>query len=112
PRVAAGSIWLGVFVVGYLIAGLDGVGAVLGFAFVVQVAPSIRMAYRQSNLLGSSILTWSLTLAEGVLWFSYGWIEGDAAVTMFGLLAFLAGALMVARLWKVSSTTSVAKVAV
>ena len=109
PRLAAGSAWLGVFVIGYLFAGLDGVGAVLAFAFVVQVAPSIWTTYRQSNLLGSSILTWSLTLAEGVLWFSYGWIEDDAAVTIFGLLALLAGTLMVARLRKFNTMTTPAQ---
>jgi len=52
PRFATGSAWLGVFVIGYLLAGLDGVGAVLAFSFAVQVAPSIWTAYRQSNLHG------------------------------------------------------------
>jgi len=106
PRFTAGSVWLGVFVGAHVAAGLDGVGVVLRFAFVVQVAPSIWTVYRQIDLLGSSLLTWSFTLVEGILWFNYGLIQGDAAVTVFGLLAFLAGTLMVARLRKFTKVTT------
>jgi len=79
PRIVAGVSWLGVFALAYTAADLAGVGTVLAFAFIVQVAPSIWTAYRSSDLLGVSIVTWRLTFAEGVLWFIYGWAKDDAA---------------------------------
>jgi len=97
-RIVAGVVWLGVFVLAYVVADLAGVGTVLAFAFIVQVAPSIWTAYRSTDLLGASIVTWRLTLAEGILWFIYGWAKGDAAVMMFGLFAAIAGMLMISRI--------------
>jgi uncharacterized protein with PQ loop repeat len=98
PRLGAGVLWLAVFVISYLAAGLGGVGTVLAFAFVVQVAPSIWTAYGSSDLLGASVVTWRLTLAEGLLWFAYGSAKGDAAVVAFGLFAAIAGVLMISRI--------------
>jgi len=98
PRLTAGALWLAVFVISYLAADLAGVGIVLAFAFIVQVAPSIWTAYRSGDLSGASIVTWRLTLAEGVLWFSYGWMKGDAAVVAFGLFAAIASVLMISRI--------------
>ena len=98
PRLAAGALWLAVFVIRYPAADLAGVGTVLAFAFIVQVAPSIWSAYRSSDLFGASIVTWRLTLAEGVLWFSYGWTKGDAAVVAFGTFGAIAGVLMIQRI--------------
>lgn len=98
PRLGAGALWLAVFVTSYLAVGLGGVGTVLAFAFIVQVAPSIWTAYRSSDLLGASIVTWRLTLAEGVLWFTYGSAKGDAAIVAFGLFAAIAGMLMIVRI--------------
>ncbi len=98
PRIEAGGLWLAIFVVSYLAADLAGVGTVLAFAFIVQVAPSIWTAYRSTDLLGASIVTWRLTLAEGVLRFAYGAAMGDAAVLTFGLIAAIAATLMILRI--------------
>jgi hypothetical protein len=62
------------------------------------VAPSIWTAYGSSDLLGASVVTWRLTLAEGLLWFAYGSAKGDAAVVAFGLFAAIAGVLMISRI--------------
>jgi uncharacterized protein with PQ loop repeat len=99
PRLGAGALWLALFAAGHLVAGLDGVGTVLAFAFVVQVAPAIITAYRSADLLGASLLTWCLTLTEGALWFVYGWALDDLAVVAFGCFAVIAGGLMI---WRIS----------
>lgn len=83
PDLAAGGAWLAVFTAAYLAAGLDGVGAVLSVAFVVQVAPSLWTAYRRSDLNGASALTWGMTMVEGALWFTYGTLVYDNAVTIY-----------------------------
>ncbi len=102
PRLGAGAAWAAVFGLGYVAGGLPGVGAVLAVAFVIQVSPSIWTAYRQSDLRGASALTWYLTALEGGLWLLYGAAEDDAAVTTFGVIAVVAGALMVARIHSTS----------
>ncbi len=98
PRFTAGLAWLTVFVTAFLVAGLAGVGTVLAVAFVIQVAPSIWVAYRRTELQGASTATWFLTTSEGLLWLVYGLAEGDPAVIAFGVVATLAGTLMVGRI--------------
>ena len=98
PRLFAGALWLSVFMVAVGVGGLDGLGAVLAVAFLVQVLPSLWTAYRSSDLHGASLSTWMLTCAEGALWATYGAANNDRAVVAFGLVAFSASVLMCLRI--------------
>ena len=96
PVIATG--WAAVFIVAYATAGFPGVGAVLAGAFIIQVTPSLWTAYREPNPIGSSITTWYLGITDGALWATYGTLEHDAPVALYGGIAFTSGVLMVARL--------------
>ena len=97
-RILAGLGWFAVFVAAGLVARLDGVGAVLAVAFIVQVTPSLWTAYRTLDLVGASLATWLLVFVEGVLWFAYGIGVADGAVIAFGAIAATTGILMSLRI--------------
>lgn len=101
PRWLAGAAWAGLFPLAWVVGGLDLVGTLLSIAFLVQITPSLAVAYRHRALDGVSAPTWALIGAEGSLWLVYGAAKADAAVTAFGGIALAASGAMLARLWSV-----------
>jgi uncharacterized protein with PQ loop repeat len=92
--VGAWSALVAVVAIGF---GRAPLGAVLTVAFVVQVAPSLRGAYRTRHPAGISRGTWLLILAELICWGLYGIRSSDPRLITLGGLGVLASALMLLR---------------
>ncbi|HGG56724.1 MAG TPA: PQ-loop repeat-containing protein [Nannocystis exedens] len=97
PRWWAAALWAGLFVAAATTGGLNLVGAVLSVAFVVQITPSIVVAFRSDEVDGISSATWMLVAFEGALWLAYGVGRNDNAVVAFGAIALLAGTTILLR---------------
>lgn len=98
PRVAAGVVaWSSLLAVGFILAGVEGLGSLLTGAFVVQVSPSIWTAYRTEHPTGISRGTWLLVFGELTCWFSYGLYRADPRLLVLGATGIVASVLMLAR---------------
>jgi hypothetical protein len=80
-------------------AGRVGLGALLTAAFVVQVAPSLRAAYRTARPAGISAGTWALILGELICFLAYGLHESDPSLIVLGSTGVIASMLMLARVF-------------
>lgn len=90
--------WAVTLVTAYLILGRTGLGTLLTVAFAVQVAPSLRTAYRTARPTGLSAGTWLLILGELSCWLAYGLHESDPRLIALGLTGMTASVLMLARI--------------
>ena len=70
-------LWLG---------GIESLGIALVVAPVVQLTPAIVAAYRTRCPTGISPATWSLSIAEAVMWGWYGWLIGDLTLLGYGVV--------------------------
>ena len=89
--------WIGLLAVGYATAGRSGLGALLTAAFIVQVAPSIWVAYRTDRPSGISAGTWLLILGELSCWTTFGIHKADPRLITLGLSGIAASVLMLSR---------------
>ena len=92
------SAWAAMLVTAYCVAGRAGLGALLTAAFAVQVAPSIRTAYRTARPTGVSAGTWLLILGELTCWLTFGLHKSDPRLITLGLTGVAASTLMLARI--------------
>jgi uncharacterized protein with PQ loop repeat len=97
-KAAAGAWALALAAVGAA-TGRAGLGALLAAAFVVQVAPSLRAAYRTPHPTGISAGTWTLILGELACILVYGLHESDPRLIALGATGVTASTLMLARVW-------------
>jgi uncharacterized protein with PQ loop repeat len=82
------------------VTGRVGLGTLLTAAFIVQVAPSLRTAYRTARPSGISAWTWTLILGELACFLAYGLHESDPRLIALGSTGVTASTLMLARiLW-------------
>jgi uncharacterized protein with PQ loop repeat len=79
-------------------SGRVGLGTLLTAAFAVQVAPSLRSAYRTARPSGISAGTWTLILGELACFLVYGLHEADPRLIALGLTGIVASTLMLARI--------------
>jgi uncharacterized protein with PQ loop repeat len=93
------AAWAMVLSAGYVAAGRDVLGTLLAASFVLQVAPSIWTAYRETRPTGISPGTWLLILAELACWLLYGLHQGDPRLIALGATGVTASTLMLARVW-------------
>jgi hypothetical protein len=80
------------------LAGRTGLGALLTAAFILQVTPSIWIAYRTSHPTGVSAGTWLLILGELSCWLTFGLHKLDPRLITLGATGVIASALMLARI--------------
>ena len=95
--VAAAGAWVVVMVATALVAGVGGLGVVLGLAYAVQTAPSIWTAYRTHAPSGVAAATWALIGVEAALWGVYGIVHGDPAISAFAVIGSVAAAAILGR---------------
>ena len=95
--VGLGIAWTAVLAATGLAAGWTALGAVLGFSYIVQVAPGLWVAFRTPHPDGISPATWTIAMVEGALWGYYGWWHGDLPVMLFAVIASSASVAMLAR---------------
>lgn len=89
--------WAIALAAGVAFAGRTGLGALLSAAFLLQVTPSVRAAYRASRPTGVSRATWALILGELSCWLAYGIHTSDPRLLALGTTGVLASTLMLAR---------------
>lgn len=94
-RGAAAFAWP---LAGLLVGGWAGAGVALGAAYCVQFTPAVLAAVRADSLKGLSAWTWIMAGVEGAIWFSYGAVVGDIALTIGGGGGALMSAAILARI--------------
>jgi uncharacterized protein with PQ loop repeat len=83
------------------VAGLGMLGLALSLTPAVQLAPQVIGVFREERPTGVSPTTWSLAIAEAVLWGCYGWLMRDAALIGYGLVTSVGSVLILGR-WLVT----------
>jgi len=97
PAVLIGA-WVALLAAAFAVAGRAGLGALLTAAFVVQVSPSIWMAYRTARPTGISQGTWLLILGEVSCWMTFGVHKSDPRLMVLGFTGVAASLLMLGRI--------------
>jgi hypothetical protein len=92
------SAWAALLAAAVTVAGRTGLGTLLTAAFVLQVSPSIWMAYRTARPTGISQGTWLLILGEVSCWTSFGVHKSDPRLMILGFTGVAASLLMLARI--------------
>ena len=82
----------------FALAGRAGLGTLLTAAFILQVTPSIWIAYRTDHPTGVSRGTWLLILGELSCWTIFGLHASDPRLLTLGLTGVTASALMLHRI--------------
>jgi uncharacterized protein with PQ loop repeat len=101
PAVVIAS-WVALLTVVFAVAGRTGLGTLLTVAFVLQVTPSLWMAYRTARLTGVAAGTWLLILGELSCWTIFGVHQADPRLITLGVTGVTASALMLARIRRTS----------
>jgi uncharacterized protein with PQ loop repeat len=97
PAVLIGA-WVALLAAALAVAGRAGLGILLTAAFVVQVSPSIWMAYRTARPTGISQGTWLLILGELSCWTIFGVHKSDLRLMVLGFTGVAASVLMLGRI--------------
>jgi uncharacterized protein with PQ loop repeat len=92
------ATWAALLIVAFAVAGRVGLGTLLTGAFVLQVAPSIWMAYRTQRPTGISRGTWTLILGELSCWLTFGLHQSDPRLIALGCSGVAAAILMLGRI--------------
>jgi hypothetical protein len=79
-------------------AGRAGLGTLLAAAFLLQVTPSLWVAYRTARPTGISSGTWLLILGELSCWMVFGLHTSDPRLITLGTSGIIVSALMLARI--------------
>jgi hypothetical protein len=91
------TAWSLALAIAYASNGLAGLGLLLTGAMVVQVAPSLWVAYTAPRPTGISAGTWGLVAGELSCWLAYGLYQGDPRLVTLGCIGVTASALMLGR---------------
>ena len=98
------SGWAALLVAGCTVAGRAGLGTLLTVAFILQVTPSLRTAYRTAHLTGVAAGTWLLILGELSCWTIFGVHQSDPRLLTLGVIGVTTSALMLARIRRTTRT--------
>jgi uncharacterized protein with PQ loop repeat len=96
------SIWAVLLLTAYTVGGRTGLGTLLAAAFILQVTPSIWIAYRTERPTGIARGTWMLILAELSCWTIFGLHKSDPRLITLGITGVTASALMLTRIRRTS----------
>lgn len=91
---AVGAAWLSVLAGALMVAGPSGLGAVLTVAFLLQVTPSLRSAWRTASPVGVSRVTWGLIGVEVLCWGTVGVLDARPPLIVLGATGSVAVAAM------------------
>ena len=90
-------VWFLVLVIVTVTAGSTGLGVLLPISVLVANVPQLVVVYREADLTGLSVSTWSLSMGDGAVWLGYALVTGDAAILVFGILQLTTSSAIVAR---------------
>jgi uncharacterized protein with PQ loop repeat len=95
----AAPVWLLVLAGALALAGSRGLGVLLPVSVLVANMPQVITSFRESDLSALSPLTWTLSVADGVVWLGYALAGGDDSILLFGILQASTSSVIVARRW-------------
>jgi uncharacterized protein with PQ loop repeat len=95
-ELRATPAWLLVLAVAGLAAGERGLGVLLPASVLVANTPQLLVAWREPDLSGLSPGTWTLSVAEAVVWGGYGVLAGDRSIMVYGVLHLVTSATILA----------------
>jgi uncharacterized protein with PQ loop repeat len=78
------------------LGGASGLSIALPISVLAANLPQVWVASREKNLIDLSLGTWLLAIIEGLLWGSYGIIQGDIAVLVNNTLQLAISGIIVA----------------
>ncbi len=93
-----GATWAALLGIAAAVGGMRGLGLVLAWSYVVQIAPAVRAVYAVGRPTGVSVATWLLIAGEAALWGFYGWWFDDLPVMIYAAVGVLGGLAIVARM--------------
>ena len=97
--IALGFATLGFVPVPFaVVGGWELLGIAIGLCYGLQLLPAVIGVHRTRELSGVSAATWFLAATESVIWFVYGWLVRDAALTLAGVVGVAMSALILVRL--------------
>ena len=96
-ELKAAPIWMVVLVLTAAFGGAPALGVLLPISVLVGNLPQVITAYRERDLSGLSVTTWSLSVTDGLVWGGYSLITGDVAIGFFGMLQTITSFLIVER---------------
>lgn len=77
-------LWLAVLLLSGFLVGENGLGAVLPVSVLVANIPQLWVAYKEGNLADLSLGTWTLSIADGLVWGVYSLIQHDISIMIYG----------------------------
>lgn len=93
-----GATWAALLGIAAAVGGMRGLGLLLAWSYVVQIAPAVRAVYAVGRPTGVSVATWLLIAGEAALWGFYGWWFDDLPVMIYAAVGVLGGLAIVARM--------------
>ena len=103
--VVVGAGWAAVLTLVTAVGGWAALGALLGVAYGIQVAPCIWSAFRVREPTGIALHTWTLNLIEAVLWGVYALSHSDVPIALYAVIGTVASAAILARRLRVPRPT-------
>lgn len=96
-EMRAAPMWLLVLASVSLLEGASGLGWLLPVSVLVANVPQIIAAFREHDLTGLSVGTWSLSMSDGLVWGLYALFADDTAILVFAALQLATSSLIVGR---------------
>jgi uncharacterized protein with PQ loop repeat len=110
-ELRAAPVWFVVLLAAVLVQGSDALGLLLPVSVLIANVPQIAAAFRERDLTGLSIGTWSLSMSDGLVWGAYALVSGDTSILVFGVLQLTTSATIVVRRWSWERRGGVAEMA-
>lgn len=79
------------------VGGWPLIGTVLGLWGGVQIAPAVWSSYRVKGVPAIAPGLWVIGLSQSLLWGYYGYMAGDAALVLYGLMMGAGSAMILLR---------------
>ena len=89
-------IWLCVLVFASILARDKGLGVILPISILVSNIPHLWIAYKEEDLTDLSLGTWLLSMADGLVWGLYSFVENDISIMVFAFFQLSTSGLIVA----------------
>lgn len=88
--------WLGVLLLAGLIAGKAGLGIMLPISVIASNIPQLWVAHKEKNLTDLSLGTWTLSMADGLVWGIYALIQWDISILFYAIFQLTTSGWIVA----------------
>lgn len=81
--------WCAILFIAGIFAGKNGLGVFLPVSVLASNLPQLWIAYKEGNLSELSLGTWSLSIADGLVWGIYALLQQDVSILVYGCFQLL-----------------------